>query len=432
MAAPPLEIPLSKRSTARKGLLALIVLLVLLALLRIAGPYVATWVVNQRLAELGDFSGHIDDLDFAIWRGAYSIDGLTIVKRSGEVPVPFFKAHRIDLSIRWRALLRGVVAGEAEFRQPELNFVDARSKDAEQSGRGVDWRGVLQDLFPIQIDHLAVHDGTIHFRNFGSNPPVNLTLSELQATATNLSNAKQRTGEHVARLEAKARALGGAPVEITAEFDPFERLGDFHLQAETRDVQVKELNDFARAYAKVDLSSGTATVLLELRAEDRQLNGLVKPIFHDLEILEAGEISEKLGKPHNLGWEIFTELMLKIFSNWKEDQFAACIPLSGSLDQRDVAVLPAIFSVLRNAFIDAFERNLDEDCPEPKPPKQDSAASAEHNAADADAESKQGADSDQAGSDVQPHAEADSGAPSAQSEEDSPRINPGGPPNRRP
>lgn len=429
---------MSKRSKARKGLLALIVVLVLLALVRMAGPYVATWAVNQRLADLGDFSGHIDDLDFAIWRGAYAIDGLTIVKRSGEVPVPFFKAHRIDLSIRWRALLRGVVAGEANFHRPELNFVDARSKDAEQSGRGVDWRGVLQDLFPIQIDHLSVHDGTIHFRNFGSNPPVNLTLSDLQATATNLSNAKQRTGEHVARLEAKARALGGAPVEITAEFDPFERLGDFHLQAETRDVEVTQLNDFARAYAKVDLSSGTATVLLELRAEDRQLNGLVKPIFHDLEILESGEISEKLGKPHNLGWEIFTELMLKIFSNWKEDQFAACIPLSGSLDEREVAILPAIFSVLRNAFIDAFERNLDEDCPDPKPPKLDQEAGSKKNAEGADAESHRHADakespeSEQSAADAQQEGETDSGAASQQSEGESPRINPGGPPNRRP
>ena len=44
------------------------------------------------------------DVDLALWRGAYRINGLQIVKVDGKVPVPFVKAPVIDLSVSWHSL----------------------------------------------------------------------------------------------------------------------------------------------------------------------------------------------------------------------------------------------------------------------------------------------------------------------------------------
>lgn len=345
----------------RRALRWLIVALALLCLLRIAGPFAATWAVNRQLADLGAFSGRIGDLDFVLWRGAYRIQGLSIVKRNGQVPVPFFDAERIDLSVRWRELLQGRLVAEVSFRRPELNFVDARRDAEAQSGKGVDWRAALQGLFPIRIDHMQVHEGTVHFRNFGSEPPVSLSLRKIEGQVTQLAN-RSGTAQEVARLEATASALGGAPVQLWAQFDPLPNQRDFRLRARVDEVAVTELNDFARAYARVDLAEGTATMLVDLEAQEGRLHGVIKPVFQGLQIFEFSELGDKLGEPHRIGWEITSELLLRVFSNWPRDQFAACVPIEGDLNQRDVALWPALRSILRNAFVEAFERNFEGDC----------------------------------------------------------------------
>lgn len=357
---------LKSRTSARLALRILIGLLVLLCLLRFVGPSIATWAVNRQLADLGDFSGQVADLDFSLWRGAYQIEQLKIVKRNGKVPVPLLDVQRIDLSVRWRALMQGRLVAEVDFHRPELNFVDARRDEQAQSGEGVDWREALQGLFPIQIDHLRVRDGTVHFRNFGSDPPVSLSLKEINGQVRHLSNQPRVQGQPLARVEASARALGGAPVQLTASFDPLEDQRDFALRARADEVAVTELNEFARAYARVDLADGTATVMVDLRSEKGRLDGLIKPVFHDLQIFEFRELGDKLGKPHRIGWEITSELLLRVFSNWPRDQFAACIPITGELGDRELAVWPAVRSVLRNAFVQAFERNFEGDCPLPE------------------------------------------------------------------
>ena len=58
---------------------------------------------------MGDYRGHIGDIDLAWWRGAYRINDLRIVKTSGDVPIPLLEAPLIDISVSgpplWRCLL---------------------------------------------------------------------------------------------------------------------------------------------------------------------------------------------------------------------------------------------------------------------------------------------------------------------------------------
>ena len=78
-------------------------LLLLLLALHLALPYLVRDYLNGKLADMGDYRGHIADVDLALWRGAYRIDGLSIVKDNGKVPVPFLDAPSIDLSVSWQA-----------------------------------------------------------------------------------------------------------------------------------------------------------------------------------------------------------------------------------------------------------------------------------------------------------------------------------------
>lgn len=54
----------------------LLVLLALLVLLRLALPYIVLRYANKTLANMEGYYGHIQDIDIALYRGAYTIDSL--------------------------------------------------------------------------------------------------------------------------------------------------------------------------------------------------------------------------------------------------------------------------------------------------------------------------------------------------------------------
>lgn len=146
-------------------------LLVLLLVLHLSLPWLVRDYLNGKLADMGDYRGQIADVDLAWWRGAYKINGLTIVKTTGKVPVPLLDAPVIDLSVSWHSLWYDhAVVGEVTFLNPELNFVDGGSKQASQTGQGTDWRQQLEKLLPITLDEVHIDNGTLTFRNFNSNP----------------------------------------------------------------------------------------------------------------------------------------------------------------------------------------------------------------------------------------------------------------------
>src|SRR5947209_3289669 len=81
------------------------VLLVFLAVGIFAHFYLHAFLiryVNEKLDRLPGYHAHLDDIGVHLVRGAYSIERLKILKNEGDVPVPFFQADTIDISIHWK------------------------------------------------------------------------------------------------------------------------------------------------------------------------------------------------------------------------------------------------------------------------------------------------------------------------------------------
>src|SRR5699024_2410361 len=170
----------------------------LLVALRLALPNIVRNTLNRHMDHMGDYHGHVDDVDLHLWRGAYSLDDLKIVKTDASLPVPLLQTRRLDIKLSWHDLFHGAIRARVDFQHPVLNFVDGSGKSATQAGKGVDWRAELQHLIPIRLDEVNVHDGTITFRNFVSDPKVDLKATNVQAVVTNLTNADRSKGRRVA------------------------------------------------------------------------------------------------------------------------------------------------------------------------------------------------------------------------------------------
>src|SRR5437667_11295746 len=92
--------------------------LILVVIIRALLPFWVRDYVNRKLSEIPEYRGHVSDVTLHLWRGAYQIHYVDIVKTTGHVPVPFFSAPLVDLSLQWRALLDGTVVGQLDIFRP--------------------------------------------------------------------------------------------------------------------------------------------------------------------------------------------------------------------------------------------------------------------------------------------------------------------------
>ena len=122
---------LSKRAKIIYGVLGFLV--VALITFRLMLPSILLRYVNRQLTLIDGYQGHVDDIDVSLYRGAYTIRGIKLDKTGGKIPVPFFSAESIDLSVEWRALFHGRVVAEIVTNKPELNFVKGPSKETSQT-----------------------------------------------------------------------------------------------------------------------------------------------------------------------------------------------------------------------------------------------------------------------------------------------------------
>ena len=341
-------------------------LVVVLVALDIALPYLVRNYLNEKLADMGDYRGQVTDVDLALWRGAYRINGLQIVKVDGKVPVPFVKAPVIDLSVSWHSLWYDhAVVAEVQFVKPELNFVDGgANKQASQTGRGTDWRAQLGKLLPITLNEVRIDDGKIAFHNFSSKPPVNMGATQVNASFYNLTNVVDVEGKRDARFDGKALLLGHAPLEASATFDPLSNFEDFEFRLRARDIQLKRMNDFASAYGKFDFNAGNGDLVVEAQAEKGQLTGYIKPLLRNVEVFNWQQDVENKDKGFFRSiWEDVVGGTETVLKNQPKNQFATRVELSGSVHRQDISGFQAFLQILRNGFVQAFNARYEQPAP---------------------------------------------------------------------
>jgi hypothetical protein len=342
-----------RRSRWRTAAVPLLVLLVVLVGARLALPSVVRDYVNHTLDRSPIYDGTVRDVTLHLWRGAYTIEDVRIVKTTGNVPVPFFAADRLDLSIEWRALMSGEVVGTVRMDRPELNFVDADDDSQDQTGAGGPWLDMLGDLFPFDINSAVIRDGSVHFRAFQTDEPVDVYLSRVEADVANLTNIHEDVTPLFATVTATAVAMDHAHVEYEMSIDPQSYRPTFQLALRLLGLDVTRTNALARAYGKVDFESGRFDLVVEMDAKEGAVTGYVKPLYHDLEVID---LREDLRDRNFLWvfWEAVVGGVTTVFENQPREQLATVIPFSGDLSAPDTEVLTAIGNLLRNAFVRAY------------------------------------------------------------------------------
>ena len=347
-----------RRKVRRRKILFMTFLIVVAALsgLRAVAPRLITDYVNKVIDRNPSYDGKIGSIGMSLWRGEYSIYDIRLNKTTGNVPVPLFAAKRIDLAIQWNALLHGKIVGQVEVIEPQLNFVAEPGGDAgnQQFGAGGPWLGMIQDLFPFDINRCDVVDGSAHFRTYGSKPQVDVFIDQLQVQVEDLTNVKSSKQALFSTVTIHGMAMGQAPLSLKTQFDPFSYNPSFQLALRLIGLDVTKLNDFSKAYGDFDFRKGWFDLVVEIDAKEGTFDGYVKPLFRDLQIFS---LSQDLPPNKNIldtVWEALVGVGQASLTNQPRQQFATYIPMKGLLISPKPDILAAVGNVLRNAFIRAY------------------------------------------------------------------------------
>jgi hypothetical protein len=345
--------PSRKRSKWRT---LLIVVGVLLAI-RLVLPYVLLHVVNDRLAKLPGYHGHIDDLDLAIIRGAYQIERLKIeqVDSVTQERTPFLAAREIDLSVEWKALFHGSVVGELVLDEPEILFTKDAVEPAEVQEDTTTFNELLKDMMPIRVNRVEAHHGVLRYRDPGSKPAVDIQMDSIELLVTNLRNSYDSSEVLPSALRFNANVYGGT-MALKMKLNPLAEQPTFDLNADLQGLELPRLNDFMQAYGKFDVNRGTFGLYSEIAAKDGGFTGYVKPLIKDLDVVGAEDRDDNVLRKL---WETVVGGVGGVFRNAPKDQVATKVRFSGRMDGPRTNVLYAIVDLVRNAFIQALQPAVD-------------------------------------------------------------------------
>ncbi len=327
-------------------------------------PQVVRWYVNKTLSHNLLYEGRVGDVTLNLWRGAYSISDIRIFKKTGDVPDPLFSCDRLELAVQWNAIIHGKIVAQVVIEQPEINFVAPSDQSDAQTGYGAPWLQTLQQLFPFQINSAIVHGGSIHFKSYLREKPVDVYINRLEASIDDLTNVRSETTPLLATVNATGLAMDQAPFEFHMKLNPFSYRPSFDMAVRVIGLDVTTLNDLALTYGQFAFKGGFFDLVVAVRAREGEMDGYAKPLFRQLQVFDIVRDLQTDANPLQFFWQALLGITTGILKNPPRNQFGTYIPFTGDLSEPDTDYLAAVGNVLRNAFIRAYLPRLESDSDE--------------------------------------------------------------------
>ncbi len=217
---------------------------------------------------------------------------------------------------------------------------------------------MLESLFPFDLNRVEISNGEIHFQDPSSKPPVNIYLSKISATATNLTNARDAKQKLPSGLTASASTIGGGNLNLQLQMNLLQAAPAFEMNCGLTNVDLVALNDFLRAYGKFDVARGNFSFYTSVASADGTYDGYLKVFFSNLDVFAWDK--ERKKNILEIFWQAIVGGVATIFTNHPKDQLATKIPISGSYTNSTVGVFTAAATLLQNAFIHALLPKLDQ------------------------------------------------------------------------
>ncbi len=318
---------------------------------------VPIWTVNymnERLDTLPDYRGHIDHVGINIWDASMDTYRVKLVKKNGEVPLPFFVSPQIHISLQWSEIFNGTFRSFITIYEPVINAVAGKSDSSSQFSTSRQLVDELKQLVPFKINRLDVVNGDVHFYDRRESPPVELEMDQIQVSAENLTNSQELTSHYPSTVQITGRPLCKGKLNIDVKTNLAIKEPTFVQKVSVEAVPASALNSALSKYIRLRASSGTIDLFSEIRSEHGRFVGYVKPFFENLNF---DSTQEDRDSPLEL-WSDFANLIKHAFES-DQQIVATRVDLSGDFEDPQTDLFAAFLGVLNNAWFEALKKGLD-------------------------------------------------------------------------
>jgi hypothetical protein len=335
-------------------IVAIIVLVIIVV--RLALPGIFKNYVNKKINELPGYTGHVNDIDIHLIRGAYVIKDLLLKKKTDPAKYPFLVIQHADLSIEWAALFKGRLVGKVLLNNPVINILTSESIEKEPSKDS--WSKTVKALMPMTINKLEINEGRIDYRDLNTKPNTDLHIAGMHLTALNLANVEKAADPLPSQVNVTGTSIGDGKLELDMKVNVLKDIPDFDMGMQLTAANLLSLNGFFEANAKMDIERGGIDIFSKLKLKDGEIDGYVKPFIKDLKVLDVKKDIKKKGGVLRVIKKAVVGLFAKVVTNPKTKKIATVIPIKGNVKDLKTSGWAAFVGILKNAFVKAFKESL--------------------------------------------------------------------------
>ena len=330
-----------------KSIWILAALVVILIGARLVLLHSITRHVNNVLAGVQGYTCKVADVDLYLYRGAFQLQEVSIYKAEAQNEIPLLYASVIDISVDWNALLDEAFVSKITFERARLNFIEGEKSD--QYGTGADWPVVLKELSPLKINHVDIADSKFTYYDLNIKSRNEFILYNWNGTVENLCHIADSTSALPSTAHFTASSSDNGIVDMKLKFNAGKAVPDLDAELKFENIDLKVLNGFFNTYAEKNVEQGELDLYTNLSLLDSVVDGYIKYEAAHLKVIPA-----PAEKPASS--EAWHSIGMFLTSNQGKEQFAARVPLAGTIRDAQPATWFALWQFYTNAFLKGFER----------------------------------------------------------------------------
>lgn len=180
-----------------------------------------------------------------------------------------------------------------ETEEPRLRFTKDKAEPDEIQKDTGGLGDLLKDFMPLRINRLALHDGRIEYADEGSNPPVDLALTEVEALAKNLSSVADEEKLLPSTVNATAQLYGGA-TRFNMALDPLSRKSLFDMDLTVETMDLTKVNDSSRPMRTSMSTRARSRYIPRSPHATTHSRVMWEPVIKDLDVLGKEDRKDNL------------------------------------------------------------------------------------------------------------------------------------------
>ena len=327
----------------------------MLVAIRMVLPSIILSETNKFLSSFSkDYTLHIDDLDLALFRGAYRFEGVT--GKMHKYNEPFLKLDRIDISLAWRELLKGklqtdiVIDGMKFLLSTELLNVVKGNKDTSKK----DAKNAGDKLFPMEVSRIDIKNSELQIGDVEGLPPeLRWRVSQIEGRLTNAVPTKE---DPISLITLKGALFDKSDLKVLAQYKVLETPIAWYSAIELRNFELSNANELLKRKVALTFKAGSLDLYGEVKGEKNKIEGYVKPFMKKADIV--GDTKDFSTLKH-FGIEVATATANIILRTTSQHVVATKVEFNYQNSKFDWNASKAISEAVKNGFQSKLEPGIE-------------------------------------------------------------------------